>query len=148
MTDWAEGIEERNFGIRTEIKTKDIFYDFVKTIIPIAAIAGALLFYSWVRSEIINVGYETQNLFELEQSLSQKQKELKLEEKTLRDPQRIDNIARIELGMTPLRPNQFMESPAQAPDRNLSDSIAMSESEAPMIGTKAATRAAEYIPTN
>ena len=148
MNDWAEGIEERNFGIKTEIKTKDVFYDFVKTIIPIAAIAVALLFFSWVRSEIVNIGYETQNLSELEQSLRQKQKELGLEEKTLRDPQRIDNIARIELGMTPLRPNQFMESPAQNMDRSLSNALAMSESEAPRIGKTAINGMTEYIPTN
>jgi cell division protein FtsL len=143
MTDWADGIEARNYGIKSEIDAS-MFSELMRSIIPLAMIAGALLFYSWVRSEIVNLGYENQNLFAREESLLRAQKRLVLEEETLCDPERIDLIARNELGMTSLRPNQFL--PKQDAERNLSNTIAMAESEAG--GLKIASTALAPIPAN
>lgn len=107
MTDWADGIQERNYGIRNEINA-NVLSEMMGVIIPLAVIAGVLLSYSWTRSQIINTGYESQQLFAQEQSLLRMKKSLALEEETLRNPERIDLIARLELGMTPLRPNQVI----------------------------------------
>jgi cell division protein FtsL len=110
-------------------------------------IAGALLFYSWVRSEIVNTGYESQSLFTAEEDLLRTQKRLILEEETLRNPERIDMIARIDLGMTPLRPNQFILPQPQDLERGLANTMAMADSEA--AGLKMApARASGIIPAN
>ncbi len=130
MTDWADGIETRNYGIKSEIDV-GMLSELLRTIIALAIVAGAILFYSWVRSQIVNTGYESQNLFAVEQSLLRTQKRLILEEETLRNPERIDIIARNDLGMTPLRPNQLMLPQLQDVERGVSNAMAMAKSEGP-----------------
>lgn len=122
MTDWADGIQERNYGIRNEINA-NVLSEMMGVIIPLAAIAGVLLSYSWIRSQIINTGYESQQLFAQEQSLLRTKKSLALEEETLRNPERIDLIARLELGMTPLRAHQVVLPRIQ--DLGAGDAMAM-----------------------
>ncbi len=146
MTDWADGIETRNYGIKSEIDAS-VLSELMRTIIALAMIAGALLFYSWVRSQIVNTGYEGQSLFAAEESLLRTQKKLILEEETLRNPERIDLIARNDLGMTPLRPNQFILPQFQDVERGLSNTMAMADSEASALKV-AATRASGLIPAN
>jgi cell division protein FtsL len=129
MTDWAEGIETRNYGIKCVIDAR-ILSELVRTIVCLAMVAGALLFYSWVRGQIVNTGYESQKLFAVEESLLRTQKKLILEEETLRNPERIDSIARNNLGMTPLHPNQLIVPRVQDIERGLSNSMALASSEA------------------
>jgi cell division protein FtsL len=107
MKDWAVGIETRNYGIKGRINTGMLF-ELLRTMITISLIAGAFLFFSWVRSQIISTGYESQKLFALEESLLRTQNRLILEEETLRNPERIDKLARTELHMAPLQPNQLI----------------------------------------
>ncbi len=146
MTDWADGIETRNYGIKSEIDGS-MFSELIRTIIPLVMIAGALLFYSWVRSQIVNIGYDSQSLFSEEESLVRTEKKLILEEETLSNPERIDLIARIDLGMTPLRPNQFILPQNQDAERSLPDTMAMADSE--VSGVKmAAAGASSTIPAN
>jgi len=131
MTDWADGIETRNYGIKSEIDGS-MLSELIRTISPLAMIAAALLFYSWVRSQIVNTGYESQSLFAVKESLQRTQTRLILEEETLRDPGRIDLIARNDLGMVPLHPNQFILPQFQDVDRSLSNALAMAGSKADM----------------
>ena len=145
MTDWADGIETRNYGIKNEIDAS-MLSELIRTIIPLAMIAGALLFYSWVQSEIVNTGYESQALFASEETLLRTQRKLVLEEEMLSNPERIDIIAR-NLGMTPLRPNQFILPEYQDADRSLSNTMAMADTEA--AGLKmAASKASGVLPVN
>ena len=47
MTDWADdGIKTRNYGIKCVIDAR-ILSELVKTILCLAMVAGALLFYLW-----------------------------------------------------------------------------------------------------
>jgi cell division protein FtsL len=108
MTDWAAGIETRNYGIRSEIDGY-MLSELMRSIVALAMVAGALLFFSWVRSQIVSIGYESQKLFAEEESLLRTQRKLILEEETLRNPERIDAIARNQLGLVPLRPNQLIQ---------------------------------------
>jgi cell division protein FtsL len=110
MRDWAAGIETRNYGIKRDIDAGMLF-EHMRTILALVLMAGAFLFYSWVRSQIISTGYETQNLLKLEKSLLRSQKNLILDEETLRSPERIDLIARNELKMAPLHPSQLILPP-------------------------------------
>jgi cell division protein FtsL len=137
MTDWADGIETRNYGIKNEIDAS-MLSELMRTIIPLAMIACALLFYSWVRSQIVNTGYESQSLSAAEKSQTSVQKWLMLEEATLTNPERIDSIARNELGMTTARPGQFILPPQQQEfEPGLSNTLAMADSELPALRTYA-----------
>jgi len=133
MTDWADGIEIRNYGIKCVIDSR-VLSELLRTIISLGMIAGALLFYSWVRSQIVYTGYESQKLFTAEESLLHIQNKLILEEETLTNPQRIDIIARQELGMIPLRPNQLILPPLQMNENGISNAMAMTGSET--VGSK------------
>jgi len=129
MTDWADGIEIRNNGIKCVIDARTLS-ELLRTIIALVMIAGALLFYSWVRTEIHLTGYDSQRLFTAEEQLKEIQKNLILEEEKLENPTRIDQYAREELGMTKLRPSQLILPPLQTGDRGISNSLAMTGSEA------------------
>jgi len=80
------------------------------------------------------------------ESLLRTQTRLILEEETLRNPERIDFIARNDLGMVPLRPNQFILPQFQDPDRSLLNTLAMAGSKADMKA--AATKALGDVPAD
>ena len=124
MTDLVCGIETRNYGIRHETDSYTML-ELLLTILSLAIVAGALLSYSWVRSQIINLGYESQKLLTTEESLLRAQQNLILEEETLKSPERIDIIARNELGMTPLRPNQLIVPEFQDIEKGIPNAMAM-----------------------
>jgi len=105
MRDWAAGIETRNYGIKRDIDAS-MLSELMRTIAALVLMAGALLFYSWVRSQIISTGYEIQHFSKLEESLLRDQKNLSLDEARLSSPGRIDDIARNVLNMAKLLPSQ------------------------------------------
>jgi cell division protein FtsL len=107
MLDLAIGIEARNYGIRRNTDRHNLF-DLLCIIMSISAAAGVLFFYISVRIQIINTGYEIQRLSSEEQLLVRTESNLVLEEETLKNPARIDTIARNELGMSPLHPGQII----------------------------------------
>jgi cell division protein FtsL len=127
MTDWTDGTAERNYGIKCKIDTA-MLTELMRTLLAFSTVAGTLLFYSWVRSQIVNIGYQRQNLSAVEESLLRIQKSLILEEETLRNPERIDMIARNELGMSPLRPGQLVQQRVEDRGRGASDTIALADS--------------------
>jgi cell division protein FtsL len=129
MTDWSDGTEIRNNGIKCvlDLGTRS---ECLRTLLSLGLIAGALLFFSWVRSEIIYTGYETQKLVEEEEFLLGFQEKLITEEEFLTNPSRIEMIATQNLGMTMLRPNQLIIPPAPVKDGGATDSLVMAESEA------------------
>src|SRR2546425_10630340 len=57
--------------------------------------------YSWVRSEIITVGYQIQETKHDTAILKEQQQALMLEQAACKSPQRIDQIARQQLGLIP-----------------------------------------------
>jgi cell division protein FtsL len=127
MTDWADGIEIQNNGIKCVIDSR-VLSELLRTIISLGLIASALLFYSWVRSQIVNTGYETQRLSSVEKKLRNIQDNLIAEEETLKSPKRIYEIATRDLGMTKLLPSQMILPPIQPLDGGAADSLAMTVS--------------------
>ncbi len=147
MTDWAEGIESRNYGIKSEIDAS-MLSELMRTIIALAMVAGVLLYYSWVRSQIVTTGYESQSLFAEEESLQRMQRKLILEEEILRNPERIDFIARNRLGMSLLRPNQLIIPQVQDVDRNAPNAMAMADFRTAVPKRAALIRTSEISPNN
>ena len=78
-----------------------------------------------IGSRIIDTGYEIQDLFSQEESLLRTQRALILEEETLRNPERIDRIARDALGMAPLRPGYLILPQHEDAGHGIGDEMAM-----------------------
>ncbi len=124
MTDWADGSEMRNNGIKCVIDAR-IVSEFLRTIVSLGMIGGALLFFSWVRGQIVDTGYESQRLFETEEALLGIEEKLVLEEETLTNPERIERLATLELGMARLRPGQLILPQPETGDRGMPASLAL-----------------------
>ncbi len=127
MTDWANGIEKRNYGIKRKID-RHMLWDFLVILLSFAMVAGALIFHSWVRNQMTHTGYASQKLLAEEESLLRIQKRLILEEEILKSPERIDAIARNDLGLAPLRPGQMIVPRLQETEIVLSSALAAADS--------------------
>src|ERR1041385_3064446 len=104
MTDFSLGDEFRNYGIKRQTDVRNLTENLC-VIFSFVMLAAVLLFYAWVRNRLVTLGYEEQNLQKREQVLTRSQQSLILEEEVLKSPDRIDAIARNELGMIPIRAN-------------------------------------------
>lgn len=74
-----------------------------------------LLFYGWQHYQWIQYGYRIEDAQKKKDQLAEMARQLRIERATLRDPGRIDNIARSELGMVPPAPGQLVTFNADAP---------------------------------
>ena len=75
---------------------------------------GGSLFAARARFESRENGYRLEPLDRQKQQLVEANRKLRLEEASLVDPLRIDWIARNQLGMTPLAPNQIVRGQSAA----------------------------------
>jgi cell division protein FtsL len=125
MLDFAAGIEAKNYGLR---KTSDLLtlLDSLKILFPIVVIAGALSFHIWVRSQITQIGYESQQLANQEEDLQKDQKQLVLEEQTLKDPNTMEILAMGDLNMIiPPADRIIMTIPPEEWDMGDSETLAL-----------------------
>ena len=134
MVDWAQERAISNNGITPKTDSRSLRQLLWITLAPImlAAVFVALL---WERSQLVSIGYETQRLMEGEETLLRVQKSLILEEETLKDPERIDAVARGILGMAPLRPRQVLAAAMTDADLNTRATLAMARVPGPGSGT-------------
>jgi cell division protein FtsL len=130
MTDWSSGIEIRNYGIRRVTDSRNLA-GLLRMTLVLTVLAFVLVMYAWQRSQIIELGYQSQRLMELEETLLRVEKVLVLEVETLKDPARIDTIARDVLGMTPLRPHQLIPAVNPEIDWRASSDLALAETTSP-----------------
>ncbi len=124
MIDWVGGTEDRNYQI-SKITGPQKLSELLWFIFALSMVAAALLFSAWIRSRIIDIGYQSQQLRAEEQTLLGTQKNLALEEQILKNPERIEGIARNELGMVPLRANQVITPLFQDIESPGSNSLAL-----------------------
>jgi len=106
MTDWIYETENRNYGIKkkTGINARELFW----TLFLLIPITGTLIFHLWVRGQITYTGYEIQKVSRQEETLTRALEKLVVKEEILQSPERIDRVARVRLGMAPLRPDQVL----------------------------------------
>lgn len=87
--------------------------------IIITALSGMFLLglfaYGWQHYKWIQYGYRIEEAQKKKEQLSEIRHRLQLERSTLRNPQRIDSIARGELGMVQPAPGQLVTFSADAP---------------------------------
>lgn len=75
--------------------------EICRYILVAGAMAALVITYSWVRSEIISLGYQIQELKHDTTVLKEQRQALMLEQAACRSPQRIDQYARQQLGLIP-----------------------------------------------
>lgn len=138
MRDWAEGIASRNYGIKRQTDRRHLA-DLLGITFSVLMIGGVLLFYAWIRSQIVEIGYEEQRLQAEEKAILRDQTNLVLEEETLKNPGRIDDIARNMLGMTLVRANQLVAPQTMDSQANGSTVLAMAR---PALGSAEARKPA------
>jgi cell division protein FtsL len=105
LTDWSIGVEARNYKIPHR-PGRRCFSGMLGGMCCVLLVAVSLVGFVWIRYRIIALGYEIQKLDVRETSLLRDRNVLIAEEETLKSPERIDGIARNELGMEPLSPYQ------------------------------------------
>jgi cell division protein FtsL len=91
----------------------------------------ALLFYGWQQYRWIQLGYEIESLQKKKDDLLAFQRELGLQRQTLEWEERIDSIARNQLGMVVAAPGQIV---ALAPDDL--EAVSPEEAMAPLTASK------------
>ena len=103
--DWV-GIENRNYHVKGQggLSMQELLW----ALVPFVLITGLLIFHLWVRSQIIDTGYEIHKLTKYEENLTREMERLVVKVESLQSPDRIDRIARGRLGMEPLRPDQVL----------------------------------------
>ena len=87
--------------------------------IVVTALAAMFLFglfaYGWQHYQFIQYGYRIEEAQKKKDQLAEIGRQLRLERASLRSPQRIDSIARGELGMVVPAPGQLVTFSADAP---------------------------------
>ena len=122
--DWADGMEIRNCGLKRKTDSQHIG-ELLRIIFSILMMGGVLFFYSWIRVRIVENGYEEQRLRAAEEEMIRLQRNLILEQETLKNPERIDGIAQDFLGMTRVRPNQLILPPIEQMELGRPTALAM-----------------------
>ena len=115
-------IEKRinNNGVVRETDSKHRWEYLVFTLLGGLFLVG-LLFYGWQHYQWIQYGYRIEAAQKRKEQLGEAGRQLRLERASLRNPQRIDAIARSELGMVVPAPGQLVtfkpEEPLRIPGR-------------------------------
>lgn len=105
----SSGIVRRQKAYTKEdfLKTKLLF----RILFLVAFMAILSLFYIWSRVQIVQYGYEINDLKKQQHKLTEENKKLKVEVATLKSPQRIESIAIQKLKMQAPQKEQFRVMP-------------------------------------
>jgi cell division protein FtsL len=89
--------------------------DYIIVTVLAAMFLFGLFAYGWQHYQFIQYGYRIEEAQKKKEQLSEIGRQLRLERASLRDPQRIDSIARGELGMVVPQPGQLVTFNTDAP---------------------------------
>jgi hypothetical protein len=130
MLDLAAGVETRNYDLN---RTTDpqILMESMRLIFPLAVIAGVLSFQIWVRSQVIHIGYQNQDLRKQEEMLKRNRQQFIVEEQTLQDPKWLEVVASRKLGMIIIQPGQIIPVSYEKLDRGIVKTSSLANSVQP-----------------
>jgi len=94
------------------------YRDYVIVTVLASMFLFGLFAYGWQHYQWIQYGYRIEEAQKKKEQLAEIGRQLRLERATLRNPQRIDSIARRELGMVVPAPGQLVTLNADAPLTN------------------------------
>jgi cell division protein FtsL len=103
-----------NSNVIREADTKS-HQDYIMLTALAAMFLLALFAYAWQHYRWMQHGYQIEEVEKKREQLSEIGRQLRLERATLRNPQRIDAIARGELGMVVPAPGQLVTISADVP---------------------------------
>lgn len=89
--------------------------DYIIVTVLAAMFLFGLFAYGWQHYQWIQYGYRIEEAQKKKEQLSEIGRQLRLERASLRDPSRIDSIAREKLGMVAPSPGQLVTLNADAP---------------------------------
>jgi cell division protein FtsL len=89
--------------------------EFLLVVLLGALFVFGLLFYGWQHYQYLQYGYRMAAAESRKEQLSEMKKQLRLERASLRIPQRIEDIARGELGMVSPAPGQIVIFQSDSP---------------------------------
>lgn len=116
MNDWAGADEDRNY-LMLRIARLQGRANAVAIVLLLAAGAGGPLAHLRFRTQIAAVEHEDQKIrSEMEAEMRTREK-LISDEQDFKNPEHIDEIARAELGLGPLKANQILGPPKVDPIR-------------------------------
>jgi cell division protein FtsL len=75
------------------------------------SLVGLALFHVWVRLQVVRMGYVLSTTSKLQDQLEQENRELKVELATLTSPERLEEMARVRLGLREPEKNQVVILP-------------------------------------
>ncbi len=107
MDDWAEEDADRNYDFRHNAAFRGLGAA-VATVLFLAMLSGLVLLHMWTRSQITSAARQMQRHRSELASLERQQGRLIKQEQDLKSPDRIDRIARFELGMRPIDVRQIL----------------------------------------
>ena len=94
------------------------YRDYMIVTVLAAVFLFGLFAYGWQHYQWIQYGYRIEEAQKKREQLAEIGRQLRLERASLRNPQRIDSIARRELGMVVPAPGQLVTLNADAPLAN------------------------------
>lgn len=127
-----------NSSIRKEIDRAWIAR-FGTCLAMISLLVGVLLAQEWERVQIREMGYQMERVRAERDEIQGQNHLLQVERASLRSPQRIDQIARIDLGMMPTSARQVMMLDAGA----MTDQPVMAQAQASTPGLSSKPHVAE-----
>lgn len=108
---------EKRINNANVVRDADTKYrrEYVRMTCLFAAFLFCLFFYGWQHYRWITTGYKIEEAQKQKEQLAEAGRQLRLERESLRDLQRIDDIARRNLGMVLPAPGQIVIFNADAP---------------------------------
>ena len=104
MLDLAIGTEAKNYGLKRG-PNPQMVWECIKILLPLGAITCAFSFHLWVHAQSIQIGYQRYRLSEQNEELLNEQRQLVVQEQTLKDQRLLDSIAANDFGLIILRAN-------------------------------------------
>jgi len=92
--------------VRRDLRDPTFLFSVLAAVVIVVVVT---LFYLWTRLMVVNMGYEISGLNKERRELVEENKRLKLEVLTLKSPQRIEEMARRELGLIYPRGEQIVK---------------------------------------
>jgi cell division protein FtsL len=110
---------EKRFNNGNVIREQDVKHrrEYLSVTCLFGAFLVCLLFYGWQQYRWIQNGYRIEEAQKRQEHLGEMGRQLRLERESLRNLQRIDEIAQRDLGMVMPKPGQLVIMSADAPLR-------------------------------
>lgn len=106
---WGLGVLKRQQVERLSSQKPHHFF-FSSLLLGLCTVGLALL-HVWLRLQVVHLGYVLSTTSKLQNQLEQENRELKLELATLSSPQRLEEMARVRLGLKEPEKDQVVIMP-------------------------------------